>query len=64
VAVVNESQKHLVAVLVSALEEAREFIDGKIDVVDGSYGRPEPNKAMRLATEIDAALALARIIGS
>jgi hypothetical protein len=45
--------------LLAALGEAREFIDGQIDVVDGSYGFPEPNKAMRLATEIDEALALA-----
>lgn len=47
--------------LVEALEEAREFIDGQIDVVDGDYGVPAPNKAMQLAQVIDAALAKARV---
>lgn len=42
--------------LIAALQEAREFIDGQIDVVDGSYGVPAPNRAMTLAQEIDAAL--------
>jgi hypothetical protein len=39
------------------LTEAREFIDGYSDVVDGSYGEPEPNRAMTLVSIIDAALA-------
>src|ERR1700733_4963595 len=39
--------------LISALEQARGHIDGEIDVVDGDYGVPAPNKAMRLAQEID-----------
>jgi hypothetical protein len=42
--------------LVEALQEAREFIDGQIDVVDGSYGESSPNRAMSLARQIDEAL--------
>lgn len=38
------------------LEQARKHIDGEIDVVDGDYGEPRPNAAMRLAAEIDAVL--------
>ena len=45
--------------MLAALHEAREFIDGQIDVVDGSYGVPAPNRAMSLAQEIDAAIAKA-----
>jgi len=50
-------QHGAIADLISALEQAREHIDGEIDVVDGDYGIPAPNKAMRLAQEIDDALA-------
>lgn len=35
------------------LYEARQHIDGEIDVVDGDYGEPAPNQAMRLASAID-----------
>jgi hypothetical protein len=45
--------------LLEALREAREHINGEIDVVDGSYGEPAPNKAMLLAQLIDAAIAKA-----
>ena len=45
--------------LLAALHAAREYIDGQIDVVDGSYGEPAPNRAMVLAQEIDAAIAKA-----
>ena len=45
--------------LLDALHDARAFIDGQIDVVDGDYGIPEPNKAMRLAGLIDEAIAKA-----
>lgn len=31
-----------------AIEEALEFIEGYVDVVDGDYGIPAPNKAMKL----------------
>lgn len=64
VVAVNENDAAKVVTALSALydvlTDAREFIDDQIDVVDGSYGQPEPNKAMRLAQEIDEALALAR----
>jgi hypothetical protein len=49
-----------IADLISALEQAREHIDGEIDVVDGDYGVPSPNRAMTLAQEIDHALAKVR----
>jgi hypothetical protein len=38
--------------LESILEDCAEFIDGYVDVVDGDYGEPEPNKAMRLMSAI------------
>lgn len=41
-----------IAVLEDLLERCAEFIDGYVDVVDGDYGQPEPNKAMRLMAEI------------
>lgn len=43
--------------ILEALERAREHIDGEIDVVDGDYSHPAPNKAMQLATTLDAAIA-------
>lgn len=58
----NEPNARLIAAapdMLAALYEAREFIDGQIDVVDGSYGEPAPNRAMVLAQEIDAAIAKA-----
>jgi hypothetical protein len=42
-----------------ALEEARDFIADHVDVVDGSYGEPAPNRAMLLMQEIDDALTAA-----
>lgn len=45
--------------LIEALQDAREFIDGQIDVVDGDYGEPSPNRAMSLAQLIDDVLAKA-----
>ena len=37
---------------------AREFVDGYIDVVDGDYGVPRPNKAMQIAQRLDEATSL------
>lgn len=41
-----------VVILEDLLERCAEFLDGYVDVVDGDYGQPEPNKAMRLVSEI------------
>ncbi len=38
------------------LAECREFLEPFVDVIDGDYGEPAPNKAMRLVTMIDASL--------
>lgn len=38
------------------LLECREFIEPYVDVVDGDYGEPAPNKAMRLVSMIDESL--------
>lgn len=46
--------------MVAALEEAAEYFNDRSDVVDGDYGQPAPNKEMRLLTEINAVLALAK----
>jgi len=37
-----------------ALDEVRDLIDGYVDVVDGDYGQPRPNKAMRAVQIIDS----------
>ncbi len=38
------------------LLECREFIEPHVDVVDGDYGEPAPNKAMRLVSMIDESI--------
>jgi len=38
------------------LEECHEFIENYSDVVDGDYGHPAPNRAMRLCTMIKETL--------
>ncbi len=44
------------ATVLYALEEALEFIEGYVDVVDGDYGIPEPNRAMRLQQALQDAV--------
>jgi hypothetical protein len=39
-----------------ALEDALEFINPYVDVVDGDYGQPAPNRAMQVTSTILAAL--------
>jgi hypothetical protein len=39
-----------------ALQEAAEFIEDQVDVVDGDYGQPKPNRAMSLMTVVEDAL--------
>ena len=45
-------QRIRILVLEELLERCAEFLDGYSDVVDGDYGEPEPNAAMRLLTAI------------
>ena len=47
-----------IAQLEAALEAAKEFIDGQVDVVDGDYGVPAPNRAMQTMTEINEIMGL------
>jgi len=45
--------------LYDVLHEAAEYLEGFVDVVDGDYGEPKPNRAMQLMRTIEAALAKA-----
>jgi hypothetical protein len=45
--------------MLAALQEVSDYLDGLVDVVDGDYGQPAPNKAMTLKQEVDEAIALA-----
>lgn len=40
-----------------ALTDSREFLAGYVDVEDGDYGEPRPNRAMQITSLIDSALA-------
>lgn len=42
--------------LIDAATEALDFIDDYVDVVDGDYGIPAPNRAMRVHSTLKAAL--------
>jgi hypothetical protein len=42
-----------IAKLEADLLECREYLEGQMDVVDGDYGQPAPNKAMQLVHMID-----------
>ena len=42
--------------MLEALEEALEFIEGYVDVVDENFGQPAPNKAMQVSNTILHAL--------
>lgn len=41
--------------LLDLLSELEDYFEGKVDVVDGDYGTPEPNKEMRLCSRIKEA---------
>jgi hypothetical protein len=43
--------------ILDALSGARDLLDGQIDVVDGDYGEPAPNRAMTVCAHIDEAMA-------
>ncbi len=45
-----------IARLESDLNECREYLEDQVDVVDGSYGEPSPNRAMQLVQMIDETL--------
>jgi len=45
-----------VQMLIDALVDASEHIQGEVDVIDGDYGFPAPNNAMQLSSTIDTAL--------
>lgn len=38
------------------LQDCREYLEKEMDVVDGSYGEPSPNRAMQLVNQIDETL--------
>ena len=38
------------------LVQVSEFLDNYVDVEDGDYGEPRPNRAMRLKTSVDEAI--------
>jgi hypothetical protein len=40
----------------AALEDALEYLENFVDVVDGDYGQPAPNRAMQVTSTILAAL--------
>jgi hypothetical protein len=40
-----------------ALHECEAYLDSYVDVVDGSYGEPAPNRAMSLMGEVKEAIA-------
>ncbi len=52
----TQSLSSQVKLLRDALENAVEHIAGEVDVIDGDYGFPKPNKAMILTTEIERVL--------
>lgn len=47
--------KKRIAKLEAALDSVEEYLDGRVDVVDGDYGVPEPNREMQLMSEINEA---------
>jgi hypothetical protein len=45
--------------MLAVLGEVDEFLDGQVDVLDGAYGEPVPNRAMTLIGQVRAAVAQA-----
>jgi len=50
--------KAVMAEIMETLESASDYFDNRSDVVDGSYGIPEPNKEMILLQEVEKAIKL------
>lgn len=42
--------------VIDLLERCAEFLDNYVDVNDGEDGQPRPNRAMQLATDVEAAI--------
>ena len=49
----NCQQRSRIARLESDLNECREYLEDIMDVNDGDYGEPSPNRAMQLVNMID-----------
>jgi hypothetical protein len=47
------SESSLPLEMFDALTQLSEFLEGQVDVVDGDYGEPRPNRAMQLKQTID-----------
>lgn len=52
----HNALKRKVAAMTSALQQCEDYLDGRADVVDGSYGEPSPNAEMSLLSEVQEAL--------
>lgn len=52
-----EKRDAIIGELTIALQDAIEYISGEMDIIDGYYGVPSPNKAMQLTTEWEQVLA-------
>lgn len=44
--------------LLDTLVECSEFLDNYVDVLDGDYGEPRPNRAMSLHSRVESAIAI------
>jgi hypothetical protein len=49
----SDEQTKRIAKLESVLSEIAAMFEGEVDVVDGSYGEPSPNRAMQITSMID-----------
>jgi hypothetical protein len=43
--------------ILDTLVECLEFLDNYVDVVDGDYGEPAPNRAMSLSSRVEDCIA-------
>lgn len=44
------------AVVLDLLNDVSDFLDNYVDVLDGDYGEPRPNRAMSLKARVDELL--------
>lgn len=52
------NEKTVMAEIMETLESASDYFDNRSDVVDGSYGIPEPNKEMSMLQQCERAIKL------